>query len=27
MIHPEQDYLRFLQEGRFMILRSRSTGG
>jgi len=25
-IHPEQDYLRFLAAGRFMILRSRSSG-
>lgn len=25
-IHPEQDYLRFLGEGRFMIQRSRSSG-
>jgi hypothetical protein len=24
--HPEQDYLRFLAEGRFMIQRSRSSG-
>ncbi|MGZ9712292.1 Zn-ribbon domain-containing OB-fold protein [Glaciimonas sp. GNP009] len=27
MIQPEKDYLRFLQEGHFMILHSRSTGG
>ncbi|MDP3316664.1 MAG: OB-fold domain-containing protein [Devosia sp.] len=26
MIHPEQDYMRFLGEGRFMIQRSRSSG-
>ncbi|WP_295374374.1 OB-fold domain-containing protein [uncultured Pseudacidovorax sp.] len=25
-IHPEQDYLRFLAEGRFMLLRSRASG-
>jgi hypothetical protein len=25
-IHPEQDYLRYLNEGRFMILRSRDSG-
>jgi uncharacterized OB-fold protein len=25
-IRPEQDYLRFLAEGRFMIQRSRSSG-
>lgn len=25
-MHPEQDYLRFLGEGRFMIQRSRSSG-
>ncbi len=25
-VHPEQDYLRFLAEGRFMIQRSRSSG-
>jgi uncharacterized protein len=25
-IRPEQDYLRFLGEGRFMIQRSRSSG-
>lgn len=24
--HPEQDYLRFLAQGRFMIQRSRSSG-
>lgn len=27
MIKPEKEYLEFLQEGRFMILRSKSTGG
>ena len=26
LVHPEQDYLRFLAEGRFMIQRSRSSG-
>ena len=25
-VRPEQDYLRFLGEGRFMLLRSRSSG-
>lgn len=25
-VRPEQDYLRFLSEGRFMIQRSRSSG-
>lgn len=25
-LFPEQDYLRFLSEGRFMIQRSRSSG-
>lgn len=25
-IHPEQDYFRFLAEGRFMIQRSTQTG-
>ncbi len=25
-IRPEQDYLRFLAEGRFMIQRSRASG-
>lgn len=25
-IRPEADYLRFLSEGRFMLLRSRSSG-
>ena len=25
-IHPEQDYVRFLDEGRFMIQRSRDSG-
>ena len=27
MIYPEEDYLRHLRDGRFMLLRSRSTGG
>jgi uncharacterized OB-fold protein len=26
LIRPERDYKRFLDEGRFMILRSRSSG-
>ena len=26
-IQPEKDYRQFLDEGRFMILRSRETGG
>jgi len=26
LVHPEQDYLRFLAEGRFMLQRSRSSG-
>lgn len=26
MLKPEQEYLRHLQEGRFMLLRSRGTG-
>lgn len=25
-VHPEQDYLRFLEEGRLMIQRSRTSG-
>ena len=25
-IHPEQDYVRYLNEGRFMILRSKDSG-
>lgn len=25
-VRPEQDYLRFLGEGRFMLLRSRGSG-
>lgn len=25
-LHPEQDYFRFLEEGRFMIQRSRDSG-
>ena len=27
MIQPEKDYMQFLEEGRFMILRSKETGG
>lgn len=27
MIQPEKDYVQFLEEGRFMILRSTETGG
>lgn len=26
LVRPEQDYLRFLAEGRFMLQRSRSSG-
>lgn len=26
-VHPEKDYVTFLAQGRFMIQRSRSTGG
>jgi uncharacterized protein len=26
-LHPEQDYFRFLEQGRWMIQRSRSSGG
>lgn len=26
MIHPDQDYLNFLREGRMMLMRSRSSG-
>ena len=25
-LHPDQDYFRFLEEGRFMIQRSRDSG-
>ena len=25
-IHPEQDYFAFLEQGRFMLLRERSSG-
>lgn len=27
MIKPEHDFKQFLQEGRFMLLRSKETGG